>query len=132
MLKVYHVDSYYKIDDEDWSECGSRGYTIRDESEAVTRRLLDEANWDEVYGSMYDGVCSETTLFGKRPYISVYRGWMDDKSRRLYHDDFSRFSYEYRYTEWTGCPLEWIMKHASAEQTIQYMKERGMTVCPLQ
>lgn len=132
MLKVYHVDSYFKIDDEDWMKCGTRGHAIRDDSEPYTKRLLDEAQWDEIYGRMYDGVWSDTTLFRKRPYIYVSRGWEDDKVLRLFQGDFSRFSYEYRYAEWTGCPLEWIIKNASAEQTIQYMKERGMTVCPLQ
>lgn len=132
MLKAYFVNSFYKIDDEDWQSCGQNGYAIRDESEPAKKIKLDKADWNTVYVAQLDGIVPAETFFRHKPYIKVYRGWYCDNPRILRPGDFKEFSYADVYEEWSGCSLEWIMKHASAETAIQYMKERGMNVCPLQ
>lgn len=131
MLKAYYIDSYYKIDDEDWQSCGKRGYAIRDDSAPQQRIELDKADWKTVYAVSLDGITVGETFFRHKPYIKVYCGWFDDSPRTLRPRDFKEFSYVNVYTEWSRCSLEWIMKNASAETAIQYMKERGMNVCPL-
>lgn len=136
MLKVYTVQDYYKVDGEDWQKCGVGGTALRDDARPLAVTKLSDACFAEVYGKLlrgeaYNGLYCGQTLCRHRPYIEVYTGWFCDNPRRFYAKDFQKLSYEYRYEEWPDCSLEWIMKHASAEQTIQYMKERGMTVCPL-
>lgn len=44
---------------------------------------------------------------------------------------FNTLSYKLKYTEWTDVTLEWIMKHLSVDQCIQYLKERGIMACPV-
>lgn len=132
MLKVYFADSYYKVDGEEWGSCGKRGYVMRDDAQPDKQIYLDKAGWDAACAAELDGLVCGKTIFRKRPYLDVSRGWFDDHPRRFYWGDFKEFSYVVIYTEWTTCPLSWIMEKASAEQTIQYMKERGMTVCPMQ
>lgn len=132
MLKAYFIDSYYKIDDEKWQGCGKRGYIVRDDSEPIKLVRQDKVNFETAYAKPLDGIACEQTIFRKRPYIKVYHGWFDENPRCLKPGDFKEFSYMDVFTERNDCSLEWIMKHASADQTIQYMKERGMTVCPLQ
>lgn len=36
-----------------------------------------------------------------------------------------------KHEEMEYVTLEWIMRHLKAEQAIQYFKERGMNVCPI-
>lgn len=132
MLKVYRVGSYYKVDDDEWTRCGDTGYTIREETNDECKIHLDKVPWSYVYEHPeLKGIYIGETFLRHRPYVEVSHGWLDE-GRRFYEGDFKEFSYMDIYTEWDTCSLEWIMKHASAEQTIQYMKERGMTVCPLQ
>ena len=132
MLKAYFIDSFYKIDDEEWQECGKRGYAVRDDSEPTKIVRRDKVDFNTAYAKPLDGIACERTLFRKRPYIKVYKGRFDENSRYLKPGDFKEFSYVDVFTEWNGCSLEWIMKHAPAERAIQYMKERGLSVCPLQ
>jgi hypothetical protein len=40
-------------------------------------------------------------------------------------------SYKIEYEEWKEVTLEWIIKNLPADQTIQYLKERGITTCPM-
>lgn len=132
MLKVYRVDSYYKVDNEEWTRCGGTGYMIREETTDEVKIHLDKVAWGSVYEhAELKGIYIGETFFRHRPYIGVSHSWSDD-GRRFYQEDFKEFSYMDVYTEWDACSLEWIVKHASAEQTIQYMKERGMSVCPMQ
>lgn len=132
MLKVYVVESYYRVDDEAWERCSRTRHLVHEETTGEGKVYYDKASWDEVYErNRLADVWTGRSLIRRRPYIEVSRGWPND-SRRFYKGDFKEFSYMDVYTEWKTCPLEWIMKHASADQTIQYMKERGMTVCPMQ
>ena len=39
--------------------------------------------------------------------------------------------YKYVYKEWKDVPLNYIMEHFSADKCIQYLKERGMSACPI-
>ena len=132
MLKAYMIDSYYKVDDEEWTECGRRGYGIFDDEEPRPQEVHHEVSWDEAYARSYDGMLCSETFFRHRQYIELWHQWQDENLRRFYRGGFEKFSYKFVYTEWKGCTLEWIMKHASADQIIQYMKERGMTACPMQ
>ena len=132
MLKVYRVGSYYKVDGEEWTRCCDTGYMIREETTENGKIHLDKVPWSCVYEHPgLQGIHIGETFFRHRPYIEVSHSWSYD-GRRFYQDGFKEFSYMDVYTERDTCSLEWIMKHASAEQTIQYMKERGMTACPLQ
>jgi hypothetical protein len=44
---------------------------------------------------------------------------------------FKSISYMQTYEERKDVSLEWIIKHLPADQAIQYLKERGITTCPM-
>ena len=131
MLKVYHATDYVSIDGAPWREVSCTGYSVSDE-ELHTKLVLNEVSFDEAYEFLLNnhiwGVCNDGTIFRNKPVISVtYCGAFD--SVRYKH--FNTMSCKTEYKEWTNVSLDWIMKHLSAEQCIQYLKERGMAACPI-
>jgi hypothetical protein len=130
MLKVYRVNSYVSINGEEWEEVGSTGYAVRDDN-PTEKVFFENFTFEQCYEYLQehglDGIWRDVTLFKKRPIL--YIGWslFDSKC----YESFETISYKYVYDEWETVPLKWIMEHASADQCIQYLKERGMTTCPI-
>lgn len=135
VLKGYHFTSFYKVDDEEWKECGYGGEALREDSDPEAEIKLDDASFEEVSDYLnkhcLSGVSSGETIFRHRRYFEAWNWPYDESRRRFYQGSFERFSYMRVFKEWPDCSLEWITKHATADQAIQYMKERGMNVCPL-
>lgn len=130
MLKIYNVTDYVSVDGADWREVDC-GYRVSDEepSDIIT---LDNASFDEAreYLSHHrlDGVWNDRTWIRKKPTIYVsYRNAWDP----VCYKHFNTISYKTEYREWQTVSLDWVMKHLSADQCIQYFKERGMTACPI-
>ena len=130
MLKVYRVKSYVSINGEDWWHVGYDGHTIRDDN-PIEKILLNNATFDECFEYIneheLDGIYLDYTLFRKKPIFYIGGGYFD--SHR--YDHFDTISYKYVYEEWKGVPLNYIIEHFSADKCIQYLKERGMSTCPI-
>ena len=131
MLKVYHIYDYVSIDGAEWREVGGYGEKVID-GEPKSELRLDKASFNKAYEYLtqhhLSGVYNDVTLFRKKPLIQVsYTDTLDWITYR----HFDTISYKREYKEWKDVPLKWLMEHASAEQTIQYLKERGMTACPI-
>ena len=131
MLKVYNVTDYVSIDGAPWREVNCDGYRVSDE-ELQTELILDKASFDEAREFLSKnhlwGVCNESTFFRNKPVISVsYYSAFDS----VWYKHFNTISYKSEYKEWVNVSLDWIMKHLSAEQCIQYLKDRGMATCPI-
>ena len=130
MLKVYLVKSYVSIDDADWQQVGSIGHIVRDDK--PTEKVFFE-NFtlkqchDYLQEKRLDGIWSSYTFFRKKPMLYIGDGPLSSKA----YYSFNTISYKYVYKEWESVSLEWIMKHLSADQCIQYLKERGITTCPI-
>lgn len=129
MLKVYRVKSYVSIDGGDWEHIGHDGYTIRDD-DPVEKIFLDNSTFNECYEYIkehkLDGVYSSYTLFRKKPIIYICEFCTDYR-----YDYFDTISYKYVYEEWEDVPLTYIMERFPADKCIQYLKERGITACPI-
>lgn len=134
MLKVYNVDHYVSVDGVDWREVGCQGYKVTDE-EPKDALILDNMSFDEVHEYISEhalsGVHNDSTfsLFGEgKPIILVdyYDAW-----DYVAYRSFDKMSYKIEFTEWTDVSFEWLAKHLPADQFIQYLKERGMSVCPM-
>lgn len=131
MLKVYNVHDCISIDGAKWREIGLTGYIITDKelSEIV---ILDHATFAETReyldNNWIDGMRNQETFWRRKPIIEVrYQDawdWVDYRR-------FNTLSYKRKYKEWKDVSMEWLMKHASADQFIQYLKERGITACPM-
>ena len=130
MLKVYTVKSYISIDGKDWEHVGYDGHTMRDD-EPTEKVLFENLTFDECYQYVkkhsLDGVWYDYTLFRNKPLLYIGDGWYDSTR----YNTFNTISYKYVYKEWTSVPLTYIMEHFSADQCIQYLKERGMSACPI-
>lgn len=131
MLKVYYIRDYVSIDGSEWRSVGGCGEKVID-GEPENELRLDNASFNEVYEyltqHLLSGVWNDTTFFRKKPLIQVS---YNDAWDWVEYRHFNTMSYKREYKEWKNVPLKWLMEHASADQFIQYLKERGITACPM-
>ena len=130
MLKVYTVKSYISINGEDWCHVGRDGRIISDEN-PTEKVFLDNATFNECYEYIkehkLDGIYFSYTLFRKKPIIYISTSFYC--AHRYNH--FDTISYKCVYKECKYVPLNYIMEQFSADKCIQYLKERGMSACPI-
>ena len=130
MLKVYTITDYVSIDGSDWREVGYGGHHVSDKKLPDT--IVNHWSFDELreYLSKHRliGVKRDETLFCHKPiiYVNYTDAWDSVGYRR-----FKTLSYKRTFQEWNDVTLEWIMKNLSADECIQYLKDRGMTACPI-
>ena len=131
MLKVYDVYFCVSIDGADWRKVSTSAHTITDK-ELETELILDNASFDETRAylsrNLLSGVYNEETWFRHKPRISVS---YSDAWDAVWYRHFNTLSYKVVYRERKTVSMQWIMEHASADQFIQYLKERGITTCPM-
>ena len=130
MLKIYTYYAYVSVDGADWRLIDD-GDTIREE-EPTDTLILDNATFDETYEYLSNHIIwnmwKDHTLFRKKPMIEIR---YVDAWDSVTYKHFNTLSYKRVYKEWKDVPLKWLMEHASADQFIQYLKERGITTCPM-
>lgn len=136
MLKIYKVYNYISVDGADWRQV-IRGWLADIECKAshidlgmeymMHRLSFDEAR-EYLKNHKFDGIWNDTSFWKKQPTICVRYcdGWDD-----VVYKHFDTISYKTEYVEWKDVSLEWILKNLPADQTIQYLKERGITTCPM-
>lgn len=131
MLKIYNVDSYVSIDGTEWREVGSGGYRASDE-ELDEKLLFTNLSFEEAYKYLSEhhlnGTWLDETPFRHKPIVKISYSCSWES---VPYKNFNTLSYKQKYTEWTDVTLEWIMKSLSADQCIRYLKDRGITACPI-
>ena len=131
MLKVYRVKYYVSVDGGEWRQVGNSGYSITDKelSELV---IIDNASFVDAREFLKNtpcfGVYNNETFFRHKPIIMIK---YNDALEQVVYRNFNTLSYKIVYKEWTNVSMQWLIEHASADQCIQYLKERGMTSCPM-
>ena len=136
MLKVYKVHNYVSIDGDDWREVVWSWFIptkCKTSSELLeTEYRLHNASFNEareyLQSNELDGIGNSSTYWRKKPIVWVR---YDDARDIVNYRHFNTISYKTEYKEWTDVSLEWIIKSLPADQTIQYLKERGITTCPM-
>lgn len=136
MLKVYRVKYCVSINGGEWREVKeglNYHYVLRDECEPTDQYLLPSTmTFQEFYeyikSKPLHGVNRGKSIFGK-PYIRVMHDWSWDSWECYYK--FNTISYRRVFEERTNITLSEIFKHFPADQVIQYLKERGITTCPM-
>lgn len=131
MLKVYNVYDYVSINGAKWRAVGIDGYKVTDK-EVKNKLILDNASFEEarefLSNHMLDGVWNDSTFFIGKPTVAInYQDTWEPVSYRR----FDTISYKTEYKEYKNVTIEWLMEHLSADQFIQYLKERGITACPM-
>jgi len=135
MMNYYNVMSLLVINDE---ICGREwGHKMMDSSENPEEETQCFKGWDWIKlmenGEHLPshGTCSwsKRGFFKKYFYLNGYNmdGWVYP-SYRLAPEDNIRI-----VTTYTECPvsLEQILKYYDSKKAIQWLKDRGMTTCPL-
>ena len=127
MLKPYKVYTYVSVDDEPkrqlwYAECG----LTEDEPSIVIEKsfTFQEAlvhKWVTPY------ITTGTTFFLKRPYVKIEYSWCSEDK----YYSFERITLERRVEPWNNPTLKDIHDCSTADQFIQYLKERGITTCPM-
>ena len=131
MLKVYCAYDYVSIDGANWRKVSGGGYKITDE-DVEDSLILDQVSFEKareyLSNNFLQGVYNESTFWRSKPTIRVsYVGAWD------YVDylHFDTMSYKVEYKECKDVSFKWLMEHLTADQFIQYLKERGITTCPM-
>lgn len=126
MLKAYKVRTYISVNNKPKIELFQLGYGLADiELPNVTTTV-----W--TFQGCFDNqlptpaVKTDTTLFRKRPYVEIEYAW--DKVDRYYNFDSLKIERHYESYDVT---LNELFADFAAEDAIQYLKERGMTTCPI-
>lgn len=134
MLKVYKVKSYASINGAPYRRVGDTEH-IASDKELISKQLFDNISFNEcreyLSNHTLSGLCNSQVydIFCRsKPSVEVeYTDTWEDVS----YKHFNTLSYKYEVEEWTNVSLDWIIKNLSADECIQYLKERGMTTCPI-
>jgi hypothetical protein len=130
MLKIYTQKYWVSINNKEWEQVWLERYMMKDNppSEVIT---ADQLSFDEFYELLQydsmDHVWAGKTLFRKRSKITIEYDY--DRIKR--YTNFDTISCKVTYEEIKNPTLYSIMRCFPAEQTIQYLKERGITTCPM-
>ena len=131
MLKIYDVIDYVSINKQDWRAVGTNGFFCTDE-DRDSKLILDNVSFSEAHeyleNNRLDGLKSDYTVWRPRPTVCVR---YQDAFDVAVYSKFSAISYKRVYKENKDATLKWLMNHLSADQFIQYLKERGITTCPM-
>lgn len=135
MLKIYKIHNYVSVDGSPWRRV-IRGWLadtpcIAAEDHSPDHPLCEltfEDAHEYLSNNELDGIWADKTFFRKKPIICArYADAFDDVT----YKHFQFVSYKTEYVEWVGVPLDWIINNLPADQAIQYLKERGITACPM-
>lgn len=126
MLKAYKVKTYIAVNDKPKQRIFGIGYglTEGDLPDIATTICSFQDCFDTQLPTL--AIKTGTTFFRKRPYVEIEYAW--DKWDRYY--DFDSITIEKCYEPY-NITLDELIKDYSADQCIQYLKERGITTCPI-
>ena len=128
MLNIYKVTPYVSINNQEWREVYNRGGLRMCKFEGNHEvQLLDNATFEECYNTRLIGVYKDTSFFRNKPLIRIEYSYCDDET----YKNFDSISYKLAYTEVKNISLQRIMSEFPADEAIQYLKERGITTCPI-
>ena len=134
MLKIYDPIYSVSIDGGPWKRLGDpfdTNWFVTDKDLPETELLLDDVSFQEAYDYLRDNYVSGArtcrTFFKDKPQLSLlYFNSIDGKY--IKKCEWFCLLTENRLRE--NATLDWILKHLEANQAIQYLKERGVEICP--
>ena len=127
MLKPYKVYTYVAVNDEPMRRIEAVGYGLTEDElpsvvemtytfqEALTQKLPTPH------------ITAGTTLFRKRPCVKISYSWCAEDE----YYNFDHITIKRHKEPWLEATLKDVHDYSSADQFIQYLKERGITACPM-
>ena len=126
MLKAYKVKTYIAVNDKPKKQIFSIGYGLTEGELPDTFTTIWSFKDCFNHKLPTPAVKTDTTLFRKRHYVEVEYAW--DDSDRYYNFDSLTIERHYEPYEIT---IKELFEDYSADECIQYLKDRGMTTCPV-
>lgn len=132
MLKAFSFETFIKVDDKEWNDTFHGGWDLYEEE-----RILEEEtfSFDELWEikkefdpSCLDFLKADTTLFSGKKYFK-YVCFSEMKDYSFYEGKVSSIKILKKYRPKNPTMKE-IFDHCDADKAIQYLKERGLNVCP--
>lgn len=124
MLKTYKVKTYIKVDNKSRLVDISYGLTENELPNVVATTYSFKDCFNTTLPTSI--ITTDTTLFRKRPYVEIEYNW--DYCDRYY--SFDSLTIEKHYEPY-DITLNELFRQYSADECIQYLKDRGMTTCPI-
>lgn len=128
MLKSYKYQLQISLDGSDWCVIDT-GYTKLREEHALEKTFIDSYSFADAHEWMLNNHHCQWeagyTLFKKRPQIKIQYDWGTIET----YKSFSTISIRAVYKEYPITMRE--LQNENAETVIQYLKERGITTCPM-
>lgn len=126
MLKGYKVKTDISVNDGPKKRILRIGYGLTEEE--LPRVVTTTWSFQDFFDKNIPtpAIKTDTTLFRNRPYVEVEYAW-DDVDR---YYNFDSITIERNYEPY-DITLDELFKEYSADECIQYLKERGMTACPI-
>ena len=135
MLKIFKTYLQYQIDGGRWERFGYSGWLCEEERNVeLQKTIIENASFKQAFEHFENcpshNVISCRTYIRHRPYICLIGAGFAEPTN-LYQNNFTSLSIKKITEENKDVTLEWIIEHLSAEKTIQYLKERGLNICPI-
>jgi hypothetical protein len=135
MLKPYIVKYYYRINDGKWEKLDGNGERLEDRDGLPDEEMIWEHwKWQEIMDYLLEhntpDFHRDSTVFRHIPYFYC-SDYYECYITKFFFGDFDTFSYKKVYIENEYITLDNIMKKYPAEKCVQYLKERGMAICPM-
>ena len=131
MLKVYNRKTCVSINGEPWEPVGCT-ISIMSANNPTETVIFENKTFKECFEYLKNhnvcGLGREYTFFRNEPAVLI--GYTGDVSVTRYKY-FDTISCKHVYEENNYISLDEIMKDFSADKCIQYLKERGITACPI-
>ena len=128
MLKSYRYKLQVSLDGADWNTIDI-GYTGLREEHEHTRVLIENYSFAEAHEwllhNWHSHFDAEYTFFKKKPKIKIQYGYSTIETYTSFKTLSIRAIYEERKITMRDLQSE------DAELVIQYLKERGITTCPM-
>lgn len=126
MLQAYKVITYIAVNDEPKKEISKVGYGLTEDE--LPRVVTTTFSFQDCLDKQLPTPAIKTykTFFRKRSYVGVEYNWDDVKQ----YYGFASITIERHYEPY-NITLNELFEEYSADQCIQYLKERGITTCPI-
>lgn len=128
MLKSYKYKLQISLNGDVWNTIHIGDTELREEHE-LTRVFIENYSFTEAHSwmlrNLHNNWSAEYTLFKKRPKIKIQYGWSTIETYKSFDSLSIRAIYEER-------PITIKeLQNEDVELVIQYLKERGITACPI-
>lgn len=126
MLKGYKVKTDIYVNDGPKKRVLRIGYGLTEDE--LPRVVTTTWSFQDCFDKQIPtpAIKTDKTLFCQRPYVEVEYAW--DKVDRYY--GFDSITIERHYEPY-DITLNELFKEYSADECIQYLKDRGITICPI-